>query len=135
MKAKKVLEKYPLGKEAMREWFLNKMIKSFEGFEEDDHYKEAVLSLGINDSQLEILINGSPRSLIDLFDASNIYIGFVSKDGLFKYTMNDVRAKSEWLPRIVIEELAMLEGLSMLELQLTPEVEEVIELNELEPEP
>lgn len=122
MKAKEILETYPLSKEVIKEWFLQKMIKSFDEFEGDDNFKEYMLKLGVDDFQIEKIIDSSPRMLMDVFDNYSIYISIMYGENSFKYKLNDKEVKTNHRNRVSVEKEAILEGFKILEKQLTFEV-------------
>jgi hypothetical protein len=75
MEALKLLEKYPLSTEVVREWFINKMVESVKGDDTvPEDFKNYMLEQGISNDKLCIFIDSSPRSLFDVFDENKIFI-------------------------------------------------------------
>jgi hypothetical protein len=78
MEALKLLEKYPLSTEVVREWFINKMVESVKGDDTvPEDFKNYMLEQGIPNDKLCIFIDSSPRSLFDVFDENNIIIQII----------------------------------------------------------
>jgi hypothetical protein len=78
MEALKLLEKYPLSTEVVREWFINKMVESVKGDDTvPEDFKNYMLEQGIPNDKLCIFIDSSPRSLFDAFDENDIIIYFM----------------------------------------------------------
>jgi hypothetical protein len=78
MEALKLLEKYPLSTEVVREWFINKMVESVKGDDTvPEDFKNYMLEQGISNDKLCIFIDSSPRSLFDVFDENNIIIQII----------------------------------------------------------
>ena len=78
MEALKLLEKYPLSTEVVREWFINKMVESVKGDDTvPEDFKNYMLEQGIPNDKLCIFIDSSPRSLFDVFDENELYIHIV----------------------------------------------------------
>ena len=121
MKAKEILETYPLSKKVIKEWFLQKMINSFDEFEGDESFKEYMLKLGVDDFQIEKIVDSSPRMLLDLFDSNDIYISIIYGENSFKYILNNKEFKNSksHKTRASVEKEAILEGFKILEEQLT----------------
>jgi hypothetical protein len=121
MKAQEVLNNHPLSKEVIKEWFLQKMLKSFDEFQGDESFKEYMIKLGIDDSQIEKVIDSSPRMLLDLFDSNNIYISIMYGENSFRYTLNNKEVKSikSHNTRVSVEKEAILQAFKVLEEQLT----------------
>ena len=63
-----ILNDYPLATETARDWFLKKMIESFEQDNAPEDFKNQMLSRGVSDITLAIMFDQSPRNFFDLFD-------------------------------------------------------------------
>jgi len=74
MKILELFKQYPNAKTIVKEWFLKKMILSFEEDNVPEEFKEAMLTTGISDEHLATLIEKQPRILFDVFDENKIFI-------------------------------------------------------------
>ena len=72
-----LLEKYPLAKNIVKDWFLNSMLESFKDEDVPDEFKEFMLEQGIEDDKVGKLIDVNVRILFDVFDENGIIIYFM----------------------------------------------------------
>lgn len=136
MTAKEIFEKYPLSKEAMREWFKNKMVESFKEFNDDEAFKNAMLELGVDDDQLTKVVEAGPHMLFELFDSKEIYVSVFHhyNDNVWGFSINETHANfnGQFSTRKKAEEAAMLKGLGKLESVLKEELNQNTEEDEAE---
>jgi hypothetical protein len=130
MLAKQIIEKYPLTKEVMKDWFLQKMISSFNDNNIDGPFKDYMIKMGVDDIQVEKVIDDSPRMLLDLFDVNDIYISIIHTIYGFKYIINGNESKF-FEDRFLTEKEAILKGIIILEDKLK-QSEEKIDNKDLE---
>lgn len=124
MLAKQILEKYPLTKEVIKDWFLQKMINSFKESEIDGSFRDYMIKMGVDNDQIERVIDNSPRMLLDLFDVNNIYISIIHTDYGFKYILNH-NESNFFEDRFLTEKEAVLKGIISLEEKLKQSKEEI----------
>ena len=126
MGAIKLLEKYPLSTEVVRDWFIKKMVESVN---EDNYipaeFKEFMIDQGLPNDRLCVFIDANPRSLFDVFDENEIYIAITTPpDWCWEispgHTENSVcRSRKE------AEHAAIEKAFEILENKLTPAVKEI----------
>ena len=125
-----LLEKYPLAKNVVKDWFMRTMLESFKDEDVPEEFKQFMLEQGIEDDKVGKLIDVNVRILFDVFDENKIYInitkgesnyfmwgyaddtGHYIKDGLVK-------------TRKEAEHAAIEKAFELLESKLTPVVEEI----------
>lgn len=81
MKAETLLTSYPKTTEILRKWFTEKMVKSMTGDSASEEAMQALREQGVPDIWLIATIEGSPRTLFDVFDEHYIYIYMVIQPG------------------------------------------------------
>ncbi len=72
-----LLEKYPLAKNVVKDWFMKSMIESFKDEDVPDEFKQFMLEQGIEDDKVGKLIDVNVRVLFDVFDENGIIIYFM----------------------------------------------------------
>jgi hypothetical protein len=121
MEALKLLEKYPLSTEVVREWFINKMVESVKGDDTvPEDFKNYMLEQGIPNDKLCIFIDSSPRSLFDVFDENNVIIIIKYHDNFgFTWAVEEADDQSFYKTRKESEIFAIEAAFEILEQQLT----------------
>jgi hypothetical protein len=121
MEALKLLEKYPLSTEVVREWFINKMVESVKGDDTvPEDFKNYMLEQGIPNDKLCIFIDSSPRSLFDVFDENNVIIIIKYHDNFgFTWAVEEADEQSFYKTRKESEIFAIEAAFEILEQQLT----------------
>jgi hypothetical protein len=121
MEALKLLEKYPLSTEVVREWFINKMVESVKGDDTvPEDFKNYMLEQGIPNDKLCIFIDSSPRSLFDVFDENNVIVEtIVFPDKTFSCKIGREATTNSWKTRKESEIFAIEAAFEILEQQLT----------------
>ena len=121
MEALKLLEKYPLSTEVVREWFINKMVESVKGDDTvPEDFKNYMLEQGIPNDKLCIFIDSSPRSLFDAFDENNVIIIIKYHDNFgFTWAVEEADDQSFYKTRKESEIFAIEAAFEILEQQLT----------------
>ena len=71
-----ILNDYPLATETVRDWFLKKMIESFDKDSVPEDFKKGMLGKGIPDQTLALMLDESPRNFFDVLDSNNIIIEY-----------------------------------------------------------
>jgi hypothetical protein len=121
MEALKLLEKYPLSTEVVREWFINKMVESVKGDDTvPEDFKNYMLEQGIPNDKLCIFIDSSPRSLFDVFDENNVIIIIKYHENFgFTWAVEEADDQSFYKTRKESEIFAIEAAFEILEQQLT----------------
>lgn len=111
-----ILHQYPLATEAVRDWFLKKMIESFEEDNAPEDFKEQMLKIGVPDNTLAIMLDSGPRNFFDVFDDNKIFIEIrlsEKAEGGFYYVINGVEDNLMYDNRIPCERAAVVKGLEL----------------------
>ena len=113
-----ILNDYPLATETARDWFLKKMIESFEQDNAPEDFKNQMLSRGVSDITLAIMFDQSPRNFFDLFDDNKIVIEILKdtdiNPDLFYYKINGKTPGTFFEERIPCEKAAVEKAFEML---------------------
>jgi hypothetical protein len=88
----KLLEKYPYATDAVREWFMGKMIESFKDQSVPAEFKEYMRQQGISNERLAKILGENPRVLFDVFDDNNLIINIIYTDQGFTWDVEDVKS-------------------------------------------
>ena len=72
-----LLEKYPLAKNIVKDWFMKSMLESFKDENVPEEFKQFMLEQGIEDDKVGKLIDVNVRILFDVFDENDIIIYFM----------------------------------------------------------
>lgn len=122
-----LLEKYPLAKNVVKDWFMRTMLESFKDENVPEEFKQFMLEQGIEDDKVGKLIDVNVRILFDVFDENYIIvtIGYHEKFG-FNYSVGDINDQEHYLKtRKEAEHTAIELAFQILEEQLTPDVKEI----------
>ena len=110
-----VLNDYPLATEAARDWFLRKMIESFEQDNAPEDFKNQMLSRGVSDITLAIMLDQSPRNFFDLFDDNKIVIEIsYMGQNIFRFSINHEDNDERYEGRIPCERAAVEKAFELL---------------------
>ena len=113
-----ILNDYPLATETARDWFLKKMIESFEQDNAPEDFKNQMLSRGVSDITLAIMFDQSPRNFFDLFDDNKIVIEILRdtdiNPDLFYYKINGKTPGTFFEERIPCEKAAVERAFELL---------------------
>jgi len=91
---KELLEKYPKAAKVVKEYYLNKLLKSLEDKGLDEDFKEHVRQQGVPEEQIFKLLEANPIALTDIFDSHGILINIDAffnskKEKTFGYLIDD----------------------------------------------
>lgn len=87
-----LLEKYPYATEAVRDWFMGKMIESFKDQNVPSDFKEYMRQQGIPNDRLAQMMQGNPRVLFDVFDDNKLIINIVCTENGFSWDVGAVKS-------------------------------------------
>jgi hypothetical protein len=128
MEGTTLLQDNPKATKVIKDWFMAKMIKSFEkSMDIPDDLRETMLQEGIEDDKLSLLISENPRMLFDVLDDNDIHVAIT----IMSFTLNDPTLYSyivfprpkihveddtlTWHPtRLIAESLAIEEAIQLL---------------------
>lgn len=86
-----LLEKHPYATDAIKEWFMAKMIESFKDQNVPAEFKDFMRQQGISNDRLGIIIGENPRVLFDVFDENQLIINVIHTDVGFTWDVSDVK--------------------------------------------
>ena len=115
MKTEQLLEKHPRVTEKVKEWFLDKMMKSLKSDEISDDFKEIMKEHQVDDESIIRVINGNPHALFEFFDANKIFIGTSPSPAIFSCYIYGHNEKYNSGERKVSEKLVLDEAFKILE--------------------
>jgi hypothetical protein len=120
MNSIELLKKYPLSAEIVRDWFMEKMIKSIQGDTSvPEDFKNFMLEQKIDNNKLSIFIDSNPRNLFDLFDNNNIIIEiFLYPSNEFTCKIGNKGTTNSWKQRKECELFIIEAAFEILEEQL-----------------
>ena len=116
----------------IKTWYVNKLTESLKDFKEDDEFKRMIAEKKINDKDITKIVERSPRSLLDMFDESKIFISVTAEDKAFTATVSCPNSDAATFigpldDRYEIDKAVTEEAILKLESVLTPNTEEVTE--------
>lgn len=86
-----LLEKHPYAADAVKQWFMGKMIESFKDQNVPAEFKDFMRQQGISNERLEKIIGENPRALFDVFDENQLVINIIHTDVGFTWDVSDVK--------------------------------------------
>ena len=89
MQGLQVLEKYPLSKKVIKDWFMKSMLESFKNEEVPEDFKQFMLEQGIEDDKVAKLIDVNVRILFDVFDENDIYLNISRIKNIFMWSLHE----------------------------------------------
>lgn len=113
-----LLEKYPYATEAVRDWFMGKMIESFKDQNVPSDFKEYMRQQGIPNDRLAQMIQGNPRVLFDVFDDNKLIINVLCIYKGFTWDIGDVKSVQVYSSRKEAEHAAVERAFQMLDEKL-----------------
>jgi hypothetical protein len=120
MNSIELLKKYPLSAEIVRDWFMEKMIKSIQGDTTvPEDFKNFILEQKVDNNKLSLFIDSNPRNLFDLFDNNNIIIEiFLYPNDEFTCKIGNQATINSWKQRKDCELFVIEAAFEILEEQL-----------------
>ena len=112
-----IIDENPIAADILRQWYLEKMKKSFVDDSVPEDFKNMMLKKGIPDQTLAILLDESPRSFFDVFDENKMFIEIrISEyaEGGFYYIINKVEDNLIYESRIPCERAAVERAIEMI---------------------
>ena len=116
-----LLEKYPLAKNIVKDWFMKSMLESFKDENVPEEFKQFMLEQGIEDDKVGKLIDVNVRILFDVFDENDIVIEtllYPSKE--FTVIIGRQATTNSWKTRKEAELFAIDAAFDVLEEKLKP---------------
>lgn len=84
-----LLKNNPYATRAVTSYYLGIMLESLNDESLPDNFKDFVREMGLEEARLARILEGSPRSLFDIFDENSLFIETMYMEGAFHYTIND----------------------------------------------
>jgi hypothetical protein len=110
-----ILNDFPLATEAIRDWFMKKMIDSFDKDNVPEDFKKGMLNRGVPDQTLAIMIDDSPRNFFDVLDSNDIVIEiFHMGQKIFRFSINGKDDEKRYEGRTVCERAAVIKAFELL---------------------
>ena len=121
-----LLEKYPLAKNVVKDWFMRTMLESFKDEDVPEEFKQFMLEQGIEDDKVGKLIDVNVRVLFDVFDENDIVIEtLLYPNGEFTIKIGNEATTKSWKTRKEAEHFGVEAAFDILETKLTPGVQEI----------
>jgi hypothetical protein len=124
-----LLEKYPLAKNVVKDWFMRTMLESFKDENVPEEFKQFMLEQGIEDDKVGKLIDVNVRILFDVFDENDICINIEkSANKIVEWSWEISPGHTEnsvCKSRKEAEHAAIEKAFEILETKLTPAVKEI----------
>lgn len=113
-----LLEKYPYAAQAIRDWFIGKMIESFKDQDVPSDFKDFMRQQGVSNEQLVKIISGNPRALFDVFDDNKLIINVVYTSDGFTWDVASVKNIQVYSSRRDAEQAAVERTFQLLDEKL-----------------
>lgn len=121
-----ILEKYPLSKKVIKDWFMKSMLESFKDESVPEEFKQFMLDQGIEDDKVAKLIDVNVRILFDVLDENDVIVElFLYPNGEFTCKIGNEATTLSWKTRKEAEHFGVEAAFDILESKLTPAVEEI----------
>ena len=120
-----LLEKYPLAKNVVKDWFMRTMLESFKDENVPEEFKQFMLEQGVEDDKVGKLIDVNVRILFDVFDENEIYIAITTPPDWCWEISPGHTENSVCKSRKEAEHAAIEKAFEILETKLTPAVKEI----------
>lgn len=121
MSGLEILEKYPLSKKIIKDWFMKSMIESFKDEEVPEEFKQFMLEQGIEDDKVAKLIDVNIRILFDVLDENDVIVEvFLYKNDEFTCKIGNFATTKSWKTRKEAEHFGVEAAFEILEEKLTP---------------
>ncbi len=111
-----LLQNYPEAAKVVKAYYLEIMLDTLNDDSLPENFKEYVREMGIDDEKISKMLNGSSRSMFDVFDHNAIYINvtFDNEDRLFRYSVNGEVDSMNYTHRKAAEQAAVAEAFKLL---------------------
>lgn len=110
-----IIDENPIAADILRQWYLEKMKKSFVDDSVPEDFKNMMLKKGIPDQTLAILLDESPRSFFDVFDENKLIIEIIHiKENQFYYVINKETDDQIYISRVKCERVAVEKAIEMI---------------------
>lgn len=122
---RELMNAHPKATAAAKAYYMEKLldnIKNSESLPED--FKEFARQRGVDDENILVMMDASPRALFDIMDINQLYIeiGVVDGEGGFRWRINGGDWSSSFRTRIEAEKEAITVAYKLLDDALTETV-------------
>jgi len=112
-----VFEKNPHATLVVQSYFMSKMLESLDDDTIPEDFRDMLRKQGVQKEQLIKMVEGSPRSLFDVFDEHDIVIQ-INTYPHFSYSINNEVIAGSWNKRKEAEMFAVNSAFEMLEAKI-----------------
>jgi len=114
---KELFENNPHATLVIQSWFMGKMLESLDDNTVPEDFREMLRQQGVQKEHLIKMVEGSPRSLLDVLDENDVIISIVydAKNNVFRYAVNDSVESIDYKTRKEAETDAVAYGMVELE--------------------
>jgi hypothetical protein len=111
-----LLQKYPEAAKVVKSYYLEVMLSTLNDDSLPEDFKEHVREMGIDNDKISRILNGSPRSMFDVFDDNGIFINitFDYEHRVFRYSVEGEVDSQDYLFRKSAEQEAIAEAFKIL---------------------
>jgi len=113
-----LLENYPYATEAVREWFMAKMMESFKDESVPADFKEFMRKQGVPNDRIVTLVQDNARIFFDAFDDNGVVINVVCTENGFTWNVGDVKSVQFYKHRKDAEQAAVERAFIILDEKL-----------------
>lgn len=117
---KELFENNPHATLVIQSWFMGKMLESLDDNTVPEDFREMLRQQGVQKEHLIKMVEGSPRSLLDVLDENDVIISIVydAKNNVFRYAVNDSVESIDYKTRKEAEADAIAYGVMELETKI-----------------
>lgn len=118
MTISELLDNYPYATEAVREWFMIKMMESFKDDSVPADFKEFLRKQGVPNERIISLVEDNSRVFFDAFDVNDVIINVVHTENGFTWNVGDVKSVQFYERRKDAEQAAVERAFVILDEKL-----------------
>ncbi|NBW33749.1 MAG: hypothetical protein EBR30_01690 [Cytophagia bacterium] len=118
MTISELLENYSYATEAVREWFMTKMMESFNDESVPADFKEFMRKQGVPNDRIVKLVQDNARVFFDAFDDNGVIINIVCTENGFSWNVGDVKSVQFYKNRKDAEQAAVERAFIILDEKL-----------------
>jgi hypothetical protein len=118
MDMKQLLEDHPKTDIVVKQWLLDKLLENLKDDKIPENFKEFARQEGISDDKVIGILQGSPRSMFDVFDNHKLYINIDMTAGQWGWEVGSSVENAACQSRKEAETAAIVEAFKLLEAKL-----------------
>ncbi len=115
-----LLKNYPEASKVVKAYYLELMLSTMNDESLPENFKEYVKGMSIDDDKISKMLDGSPRSMFDVFDDNGVFINitFDHEFRTFTYSVDGEVDSQNYLFRKAAEQAAVAEAFKILNARL-----------------